>query len=600
MTRIWGVALALLSTLFLVGLFMLAQPPSAAFTDAEMTALRGITEGGLVAFEADVSISPVTRVSLLYADANLREALDPKPDDPLAPTLQEGLFQSANEGLLREYPLVTVALVGKDGSVLAKTGLDDALIEQFVALDAFKKSLDTKDEDLFSAALGGRLFAAKIARKEPGAQGRRLIAIAPVDLGGTSFLRRVLGTNPAGLVSGGKLIGEPIGGAKAEDLLKIVAEHTDVLPPDGASAAFEISSGSVRRLVSIGRVPGPAGKGPNGTIFAVLSAASSAQTERGVGDALRSAQADGAITKVSWPLVAAWLIIALALAIYLPGLEGVAPTQRLAKEFEGLAAGSQHQIFFDTYSGVHGNLARAAAKAHEAIRVAVANDTFAIDEEEVDESSLPERRRGSTRAHRALRGQGRRTKQVSAVSGDEGHASGATPDDPQAIELPAMPDEAPAIESLQGSAGSGAAPPPAAAARKPAAPAPTLHDDVVDEDEGISLANALAPSASGSRAKAPIKQPPLAPASAPLISGSSAEADELDPEMARWREVYDEFVATKQACGEPLDGFGFDKFATKLSNQTRELLSKPGVKDVHFTVYVKDGKAALKAKVVKG
>ena len=43
--------------------------------------------------------------------------------------------------------------------------------------------------------------------------------------------------------------------------------------------------------------------------------------------------------------------------------------------------------------GAHGNLARAAAKAHEAIRVAAANDTFAIDEEEVDESSLPERRR---------------------------------------------------------------------------------------------------------------------------------------------------------------------------------------------------------------
>jgi hypothetical protein len=64
--------------------------------------------------------------------------------------------------------------------------------------------------------------------------------------------------------------------------------------------------------------------------------------------------------------------------------------------------------------------------------------------------------------------------------------------------------------------------------------------------------------------------------------------------------VYDEFLRVKTQCGEPTDKLSFEKFAQKLAKNTSDIKKKkPGVADVKFTVYVKDGKAALKAKIVK-
>ena len=73
-----------------------------------------------------------------------------------------------------------------------------------------------------------------------------------------------------------------------------------------------------------------------------------------------------------------------------------------------------------------------------------------------------------------------------------------------------------------------------------------------------------------------------------------------DPKESHYREVFEEFIQVKEACGEPTNGFSYEKFAAKLRKNRKDLLEKrPGIEDVNFTVYVKDGKAALKAKVVK-
>jgi hypothetical protein len=65
-------------------------------------------------------------------------------------------------------------------------------------------------------------------------------------------------------------------------------------------------------------------------------------------------------------------------------------------------------------------------------------------------------------------------------------------------------------------------------------------------------------------------------------------------------EIFEEFVQVKQACGEPTDNLTYERFAAKLRKNERDLKAKrPDIKRVQFTVYVKDGKAALKAKVIK-
>ena len=69
---------------------------------------------------------------------------------------------------------------------------------------------------------------------------------------------------------------------------------------------------------------------------------------------------------------------------------------------------------------------------------------------------------------------------------------------------------------------------------------------------------------------------------------------------AYYQEVFEEFVKFKLENNEPIDNFTYEKFATKLRANTAELMKRPDVKDVQFSVYIKDGKVALKARVVRG
>ena len=66
-----------------------------------------------------------------------------------------------------------------------------------------------------------------------------------------------------------------------------------------------------------------------------------------------------------------------------------------------------------------------------------------------------------------------------------------------------------------------------------------------------------------------------------------------------FQQVFEQFIAVKKSCNESIAGLTYDKFAEKLIRNRDELRSKTGCREVRFTVYVKDGKAALKATPVK-
>jgi hypothetical protein len=66
-----------------------------------------------------------------------------------------------------------------------------------------------------------------------------------------------------------------------------------------------------------------------------------------------------------------------------------------------------------------------------------------------------------------------------------------------------------------------------------------------------------------------------------------------------YRQVFDDFVALKVKCGEPTDGLTLEKFTLKLKANRDQLIAKYACKAVRFQVYVKDGKAALKATPIK-
>jgi len=86
-------------------------------------------------------------------------------------------------------------------------------------------------------------------------------------------------------------------------------------------------------------------------------------------------------------------------------------------------------------------------------------------------------------------------------------------------------------------------------------------------------------------------------AEASKITPASAAGD-FD-ELEDWRRVYEEFLALKKQCGEPTAPLTFEKFKGTLQRNKDALVERHNCSRVKFTVYVKDGKAALKASPVK-
>jgi hypothetical protein len=109
-------------------------------------------------------------------------------------------------------------------------------------------------------------------------------------------------------------------------------------------------------------------------------------------------------------------------------------------------------------------------------------------------------------------------------------------------------------------------------------------------------------SAPGVAAAAPARRPPpkSPPMGRPGAPGGAAPvlAPPVDPE-SEWRSVYEQFVLTKRQCGEPTEGFTYEKFRSTLVRNRDALQARHGVTEVKFAVHVKAGKAALKASPVK-
>jgi hypothetical protein len=117
-----------------------------------------------------------------------------------------------------------------------------------------------------------------------------------------------------------------------------------------------------------------------------------------------------------------------------------------------------------------------------------------------------------------------------------------------------------------------------------------------------------APAAPKLVAPKPLAAPPAAKPAGPRLaspaplnggSGSNDNSGEPVDEASHFREVYAQYMSMRKDCGESIDGLSFEKFELTLTKTRDQVLSKHPAKGVRFTVYVKEGKAALKAAPVK-
>lgn len=128
----------------------------------------------------------------------------------------------------------------------------------------------------------------------------------------------------------------------------------------------------------------------------------------------------------------------------------------------------------------------------------------------------------------------------------------------------------------------------------------------------------LAPTPTSTRGAAP---PPSVPKPQRLVPSPAGDEDDGEATMvaaipqeilaqatgeqraaeegAEWLTVYEDFVRTKKQCSESTDGLTFEKFQHTLRKNRDALIARHGCKKVRFSVYVKEGKASLKATPVK-
>lgn len=116
-------------------------------------------------------------------------------------------------------------------------------------------------------------------------------------------------------------------------------------------------------------------------------------------------------------------------------------------------------------------------------------------------------------------------------------------------------------------------------------------------DDGFSDGPSFAPEAPKPAPKPNGATGPAAPVSKAGPAPKPSPSD--TPRDVHYREVYQRFVEVRLECREPTDDLTYDKFTAKLAQSRDAVMSKHACQDVRFQVYVKNGKAALKATPVK-
>jgi hypothetical protein len=293
-----------------------------------------------------------------------------------------------------------------------------------------------------------------------------------------------------------------------------------------------------------------------------------------------------------WILVGAVLVIALGAGMALMVLEHDRPLKRLAADGVRLAKGESERLAEDAHRGKLGSLARSVNIAIDKLQREAKAARKDLDQ------LLGPAPEGSLGAIDLL--------------------GGNVPLARTAASQPAFAPPPPS-EFRFGDVPKAPAPRAAAAPMNPSISGPLGRPSELDlpaPSMGVAVKPAPAAPARPAPPPAAPKAPPPRPGPPPRPSGRSIDEDILavdepaeptsvgaEPgsldEDASFRSVYDQFLELKARCGEPTGGVTFAKFADKLRRNRDELRAKTGCKQVKFTVYVKDGKAALKATPVK-
>ena len=368
-------------------------------------------------------------------------------------------------------------------------------------------------------------------------------------------------------------------------LPEIIGQHAKEIEEVKRTPAIPFTAGNDQLLVVAAPFPGQAGQ--QQAYYALISK----QPENSDLGALlkQTSSNDLKWGNFPWIPLAGGVFLAVVIGLVLQRREGDGPLRRLRKEVQQLARGDIFKIQDSHYGGQFGGLARDVNAAIERFTHA---PTAPSEMASKDLNAIL----GDSAGGKAfdLPGPGSAFGGTSSVA----PAFGAPPP-PRSGTLPAAPPPPPKINSgvnsgVSSGSGSGAfgLPPPPSFAPPP--PPPSFAPPPPFSASAIGGMSAVASDSATPWGTLPAHALDTELASA-MASGAAIDVDE----ETHYKSIFEDFVNTKRECGESIAGLTLDKFKDKLRGNRDALMSKHHCRTVRFAVYVKDGRAALKATPIR-
>jgi hypothetical protein len=367
-------------------------------------------------------------------------------------------------------------------------------------------------------------------------------------------------------IAGSKAL--PLDHAKMQTAIKALAGGEPARDCQ-ANHPIDLHAGNDDYTAIVARLPGEAQQ--KGAYYTVLI---KRPEVRGFSGTLKAVtQSDLSFGNFPWVLVGGAFLLALAGGIGLMWVESDRPLRRLAADAVRLAKGEKERLSEDEHGGKYGSIARSVNIHIDKLGREAKSARTNLDQ------LLGPAPEGSLGTIDLLAG--------ALPPSRPGGPAPAVPPPPSDFKF-AEPSSRPTPPPVYPGAGGESRPLHSRPGSSPAMPPPT-------PPRGVATPPPPRPPT-----PAPVANPqPSAPMRLEddILGGPEPDAGSaVDP---YFKQVYDQFLSVKQSCGESTAGLTYQKFSEKLVKNRDDLMAKTGCKEVRFTVYVKDGKAALKATPVK-
>ncbi|HEY3358391.1 MAG TPA: MXAN_5187 family protein [Polyangia bacterium] len=613
-TKIWFGLVTLVGA-FALSLAVLAQVPSQHAVEREQAERLDYAQHSM-----QLLLKVNARKWMDYATqaATDREIVGPLEEASKSADIAPGIHQTA-QSKLRQFndnlKLQLMWAVDAKGRVVARAGVEDAVFkDSVVGLPLIEDALrGYRGDD--SWALGGKLYRVVAVPVFTRAQDRyagALVLGEEVDAKLAFAIKERLRVEVAFFLRD-KLLGASFASPALPEIPPLVPKHAATVAKAGYTGVHPLEKGKEPMLVAAGPLTGEAAG--QEAVWALM-------LRRGAPYGLGATFAE--ITKEDlkpgrfpWFLIGIGLVLAIVIGFLLMRFEAEGPLARLLLKAKEFAKGDLAKLPDALFGGKFGAIARNVNTGLEKVaRTAGPHQPSPLAGKDLKSILGPA------------------TASQDALDDLVPHARASLPD----LGLGLIPPSAPVVDMLPGPVAPPPLPPPSVG-RRPGAPPPPPPPSLRVSDAALPFGPPpAAPEPPDVFASSP-PLPPLPPAAgAPMpiayesSAGVLAEAELSGPTLvaasgppavsmppaaaaggpsggievaadgnvdAYFHRIFDEFVQMKRACGEPTDAMTYEKFVLKLRDNRQSLITKYGCRSVKFQVYVKDGKAALKATPVK-